>query len=54
MKILLILFSLYLMYYTFGYARSVWKVEKKKFAGAVIALMAACFPVLSVILYFIR
>ncbi|WP_164525555.1 hypothetical protein [Siminovitchia acidinfaciens] len=51
MYFLLIGFSLYLSYYTIRYARLVWKDEKNKFAGAVIALMAASFPVLSVMFY---
>ncbi|MBS4210263.1 hypothetical protein [Bacillus sp. FJAT-50079] len=53
MKYLIIALALYLMYYTFTYALSLWK-SGNKFASAVIILMAACFPVLAMLLFFIR
>ncbi|MBS4221099.1 hypothetical protein KHA96_22665 [Bacillus sp. FJAT-49711] len=51
MGFLLIGFSLYLSFHTIKYARLVWKDENNKFAGAVIVLMAMCFPVLSIMFY---
>ncbi|CAM4097917.1 Uncharacterised protein [Lederbergia lenta] len=49
MGYLIIGLSLYLMYYTFSLARTIWK-EGNKFAGFIITIMATCFPVLSIIL----
>ncbi|MFC5452686.1 hypothetical protein [Paenibacillus aestuarii] len=49
-KIIVVLAGLYLTYYTFVYAKMTWTTGKKT-AGALIGLLAACFPPLSFILY---
>ena len=39
--------SLYLTFYTFSYARFLWK-DGNKLAGLIVMVMAGCYPSLSI------
>ena len=50
MKWLLLMFTLYITYYTLMFAKKVWSKEKNRFAASIIGVLALSIPVVFLIL----